>query len=247
MIDTSTHEGNRLNLINCSLVRLESPDFEFCDMCQELRKLNERDIVDQKIDTVVTDRWITEAVYHHDKQTVELVERIFIQGDSRYQDWEYFDDRHKVASFIFHNAIKIEEIPSPSSIRVRHYRSVTEPQASEKEIAIAIMKSFGYQYRGQEQEVYGGVADLLMRDSRRRVTALVECCSCKVSKAINYSVTRNNELWVFTKDSSIYKIIRAKNWSKMYRFHKEYAIIEQRRLWNRYMAKKDAYMLKRSR
>jgi hypothetical protein len=136
------------------------------------------------------------------EESRNLVYSVLNQGDSRYND-PY--DEYLLAAFLLHKSIIIEkrEIPPIAKTPLINLALIKGPQEKEKYVATMLLKKEGFQDNeiSFEQWIQGGKADVLAI-SKQKIIA-VECCSCRVSKIIDYLSEENAdiEVWVFTRGS----------------------------------------------
>jgi len=154
----------------------------------------------------------------------KLICNVLNQGDSRYNDPEA---EKILAFFIEKEAISIREkeipkIKKPEERILRHF-----VQNDEKNIAEILLKINGF----NEQEIFferrffGYVPDVLAE--KEGFIILVECCSCRVSKIIDY-LPYADEIWVLTRGEDPWEekplsekmqwfvFKKAGNWGKVY-------------------------------
>ena len=128
------------------------------------------------------------------EEAKKLVDNILIQGDSRYYDSE---GELMLSRFIFNKAIIIEEqeIPSIDEPTEEELSKIYGVQKVEKYVAKTILKRKGF----QDNEIFFERAFLDYRPDilieKEDIILVVECCSCKVSKIIDY-LHEINEIWI---------------------------------------------------
>ena len=149
---------------------------------------------------------------------MELVEEIFPQGDSRYND---FQTEELVCSFIEKKGIQIEKrIIIDTKITKKEMENIKGPQEYPKAIATEILKKEGYDLIGYERKFRGGIVDVLAKD-RFGNTIAIECYACRTMKAVEYLEEDNTVLWIIpatdekeflSNTLSLYIIKRGINW-----------------------------------
>lgn len=161
-------------------------------------------------------------------KTIAMIEDIFEQGDSRYND-EY--SATIVASFVENEAIKIEKssirgIKEPSEDELKE---IGPPQSYYKFFGKKWLEIGGYKLIGFEIPFSGCRADILAKHTSKNETVAVECCSCATEKAIEYLKNKNTVLWVLSLsenpyiDNSIplFIIKRGPNWDKYLKLYNQ--------------------------
>ena len=160
------------------------------------------------------------------EENVALVTDIFTQGDSRYYD-SY--EINLVANFLDKEAIIIEkskilEYPCTD----KEISRMEPPQAYYKLQAKKRLESDGYKILGFELLLNGGRVDVLAKNEEKGEIVAVECCSCRVSKAIDYLEEDNVVLWIVSLSETgleselpFFIVRRGVNWLKTIRSHKE--------------------------
>lgn len=164
------------------------------------------------------------------KEAWETVWDILSQGDSRYNDPE---SELILANFIINEAISLEEreIPKMKEPTDKELGNLFEIQREEKYLAKYLLKQQGFQddeifferrFRGSQPDVFAEKEDKII---------LVECCSCRVSKIIDF-LLEVEEVWIITRGESPWKIHplfekmqwfvfkKGRNWNKVLEFEK---------------------------
>lgn len=158
---------------------------------------------------------------------IDIVEDIFQQGDERYNDTQSAVD---VAEFIDNNAIIIEKVEIDAiKIPKKEIESIIGPQQYYKALAKLFLDKKGYKFIGYERNFPGGVVDILAEDNLGNTIA-IECCSCRISKAIAYLEEENTILWVLSLSNELVEatkfplfiIKRGPNWDKVYKKYKNW-------------------------
>ncbi len=131
------------------------------------------------------------------QKSIDLINDIFVQGDTRYGDYW---NAHMVASFLDNKGIEIEKIlitnkEEPSKEELRR---IGGPQKYYKFIGKQLLEAKGYQITGFEIPFRGGRADILAENPSKRDIIAVECCSCRITKAIDYLGWKNTTLWILS-------------------------------------------------
>lgn len=129
------------------------------------------------------------------EEAVKLVWDILEQGDSRYNESEA---ERILSSFLFNQAILLEEKPFPNIGKPKREDLFKHfIQGQEKYIAKILLNLDGF----NNDEIF---YERMFLDSRPDVFAekqdkkiIVECCSCRVSKVINF-LSEADELWILT-------------------------------------------------
>jgi len=132
-------------------------------------------------------------------ENYNFVEKVLVQGDSRYLDPHSADI---LAHFLSENAITTTEHKIPLLIEPtnKELEKINEPQKLAKYIAKILLISEGF----SDAEIF---FERNFGDDRPDVAALnsskeifVECFSCRVNKVIDY-LSQNRALWVLTSGS----------------------------------------------
>lgn len=159
------------------------------------------------------------------QEAMNLVYNILNQGDSRYNAPE---DEKILAGFLINEAIFLEENPFPRMEEPNQEDiSKHSVQGWEKQIAQAILKTKGFDNTEIffEKRFYGYVPDVLAE--KESLTIIVECCSCKTSKIIDY-LSKAEEVWVLTRGEKPWEekplfdkmqwfvFKRGSNWERIY-------------------------------
>ena len=155
---------------------------------------------------------------------------MLIRGDARYNDTE---SEFELASFLFSGAVLLEErvlsaLPSPTRKNLKLHRV----QGEEKCVAQLLLKRQGFedQHISFEEQFYGSIPDVLARKDDALI--LVECCSCRVSKIIEYlSAIETKEAWIITsldfEDVQWFVFQRGKGWEEVF---SRFEALKRRRL-----------------
>jgi len=167
-------------------------------------------------------------VFKATSNTIRDVDDIFQQGDYRYTDpWSSII----VAGFIDNNAIKIdkEKIRWDEEPSKEELGKIRPPQQFYKFIGRNILEEKGCQFIAFEAAFCGGKVDILAEKSSTNEAVAVECCSCRISKAIDYLKRENTILWIISRveiplstESTLYIIRRDWNWNKFMRIYQNY-------------------------
>lgn len=161
-------------------------------------------------------------VYKATDDTIREVIDIFEQGDYRYTDpWNAII----VAGFIDNNAIRIERKEEiMPTINHEKTNKIKGPQEVFKLYAKQIAEKKGFKVKEYESSFLGGKADVFAVKNEMKL--LVECCSCRISKAIDYLNEPNTLLWIMLRDIKdkiiFFEFSRGKSWSDFNKFHNEY-------------------------
>jgi hypothetical protein len=162
------------------------------------------------------DRYIIR--YKPTPKAMEKVEEIFKQDDGRYVDpWKHII----AAGFIAHHAISITSkiIKSPKIGKIPEHKG---PQKELKRIAAWLLRETGFNIKGCEIRIPGGVADMIGASKEKQI--VIECGPCRIDKPIDYLENPNNILWILTRKNDnvvLHEIKRGKNWKKFLKFHKK--------------------------
>ena len=131
--------------------------------------------------------------------TERLIESIFPQGDTRYND---FYAEEIVASFIKMNGIQIDKrIIKKEKITKKDLQNINGPQRLPKAIATKLLKKEGFDFIGYERKFMGGIADVLAVNKQNN-KVVVECYSCRTMKAIDYLEHEDTILWIMSSQDS---------------------------------------------
>ena len=129
------------------------------------------------------------------EETTDLIDNVLKQGDNRYNDTEA---ERILSSFLINHAVSVEERDFPEIEEskegdlVKHF-----VQGQEKYIAKILLKMNGF----KDNEIFferrfnGSAPDVFAE--REKSTVLVECCSCRVSKIIDF-LSKVDEMWILT-------------------------------------------------
>lgn len=163
------------------------------------------------------------------QEALRIVWNLFNEGDSRYDD---SISERILADILFSSAVSIEEreIPSISAPAEQDLREFSHlSQNDEKYIAKFLLKKEGF----QDTEIFSEVKHLNSRPDIFAISeskkVIVECCSCRVSKVLEYLSEENSEFWLITKGNPPWQeskfemkkwfiFHRGENWGK---FNKE--------------------------
>ena len=129
------------------------------------------------------------------EEAIDLIYNILNQGDSRYNDAE---SEKILSSFLVNKAIFLEKVDLPN-IKNPNKEEIIKHfvQGEEKYIAKKLLELKGFKENEifYERSFLGSVPDVLAEKNGKVV--IVECCSCRVSKIIDY-LSNINEFWVLT-------------------------------------------------
>jgi len=179
-------------------------------------------------------------VYKANDQTIRKVIDIFQQGDYRYTDpWNAII----VACFIDGNAITMERkeemIPN---LKHEKNNKIKGPQEIFKLYAKQIAEKKGFVIKGYEYSFSGGKTDVFAVKNKTKLA--IECCSCRISKAIDYLNEPNTLLWVMLRDIKdkiiFFEFSRGQNWSDYNKFHNEYMESQIRKHYDRLFGSKQS-------
>ena len=171
------------------------------------------------------------SVYRAKHETFQMVREIFQQGDMR-----YYDDFEAVtvAGFIDNDAIFVNkrEAKIPKEPSATDLQSIKGPQKMFKYLGRVIAESDGYTLEAYEEPISGGFVDIYA--TKRREKLYIECCSCRMSKALDFLSLHNAKLWVIQRKISdgkvtIHEFRRGKNWTDFNKFHEEYTMSQMAR------------------
>lgn len=129
------------------------------------------------------------------EKATDIIENILKQGDSRYNDSE----AEKIFSLFFANdTILLEEKNLPLIKKPEKEETIKHSvQGEEKYIAQYLLRLKGFEdneiffertFRSSKPDVLGEKGDLIIP---------VECCSCRISKIIDF-LSEVNEVWIIT-------------------------------------------------
>ena len=129
------------------------------------------------------------------EEAMNLVYSILNQGDSRYNSYE---NELLLSDFILKEAVSLEEEDISNMQQPKEELHFSEVQADYKLVAKTLLKQQGF----QDNKIF---FERRFRNSRPDVLAekqgkiiLVECCSCRISKIIDY-LEEADEVWVITR------------------------------------------------
>lgn len=158
------------------------------------------------------------------EEAMNLVRTILNQGDTRYNDTKA---EVTLSSFLLNQAISIKEKEIPLTKKPKERIPRHFVQNDEKIIAEILLKMKGFN-KSQiffERRFFGSVPDVLAE--KEGFLVLVECCSCRISKIIEY-LPNVNEIWVLTigenpwEEKPLFEKMqwfifkKAKNWDRIY-------------------------------
>jgi len=133
----------------------------------------------------------------------EIVSKILIQGDIRYIDPE---NEYILADFLLNKGISLEKRKIPKTendIKSNSKFIRSKVQLIYKLFAKDMLKREGF----KEEEIYFERRFLGLRPDvfaeKGNKTILVECCSCKISKIIDF-LSEVDEVWVITRGENPY-------------------------------------------
>ena len=162
-------------------------------------------------------------------KSIALVEDIFQQGDKRYGD----NPRAvTVASFLDNKAIEIEKISitpiqNPSK---EELKDIKPPQEYYKFVGKKLLEEKGYKLMGFEVPFCGGIADILAKNPSKKETIAVECCPCRIDKAIKFLENKDTILWILSlgktglpdEEIPLFVVKRGPNWDKSFKTYKQF-------------------------
>ena len=189
--------------------------------------------------TLFNDLKELKKAYNATDETIKKVIEVFQQGDYRYTDpWNAII----VAGFLDNNAINMErkEEEIPVNLSNLELEKIKGPQANFKLFSKKIAEEKGFTIKDYESSIAGGKTDILaVKDD---LTLLIECCSCRISKATDYLSQPNTHLWVMlknlTKKIVIFEFTRGKNWTTFNKFHNGYLMNQIQKNYNALFPKK---------
>jgi hypothetical protein len=174
-----------------------------------------------------------QRAYRAKEGTIKKVVQIFQQGDYRYSDpWNAII----VAGFLDNKAINMErKEENKPDIKDGDLGTVKGPQEVFKLYAKKIAEKEGFSIKEYESFISGGKTDILaVRNSKK---LLIECCSCRISKAIDYLSIPDTSLWVLLRNFKdkiiIFEFSRGKNWDIFNKFHNEYMMNQLHKHYDR--------------
>jgi len=98
-----------------------------------------------------------------------------------------------------------------------------------KHIARKFLEKEGFKFLFYEKKIYGGRVDMLMENTKNGNKMAVECCSCRIDKAIDFLKEGGNKLMIVISPDTFdpkyidYVIVeRGPNWDKFLKFHEDY-------------------------
>ena len=150
-----------------------------------------------------------------------MIKDIFEQGDPRY-DNDY--SAYSVARFYENKGIIIDKklIKDRFKPSEEELNKITPPQQYYKFIGRKILERYFYKFICYEASFAGYRPDILAKHHHHNETLLVECKSCRTSKAIIYLKEKGAVLWVLSMTETglphepipLYIIKRGPNWHK---------------------------------
>ena len=156
----------------------------------------------------------------NDTEAIQKVRDIFQQGDGRYENPE---NAVLVSQFIENKAIKIEKkILTDIEVSEKESEGVRAPQQIYKVIGKRLLENLGYESIIFEVSIPGGRVDILA-ESKNKETIAVECCSCRIDKAIDF-LKEGFVLWILSygngpivKELPLYIVKKGENWDPYFR------------------------------
>ena len=168
-----------------------------------------------------------------------LIDEVLKQGDTRYNDTEAEDT---LALFLTDQAISIEEKDFPEIEEskekdiVRHF-----VQGQEKHIAKILLMKQGFKNSEIffERRFNGSTPDVFAE--KEGLTFLVECCSCRVSKIVDF-LSKADEVCVLTlgenpwEEKPLFKKMqwfvfrKGPNWNKIYKDFRKRKTVELKKV-----------------
>jgi len=161
------------------------------------------------------------------QEVLDLVYNILNQGDSRYNDPH---EENLLAQALLSNGVSLEKLKIPL-IEEPSYEDLVVlrgVQAHEKYISKIMLLERGFKHSEIffERSFRGSRPDVLAETEEGRVVIPVECCSCRVSKILDY-LEEAREVWIITRGLPPWEKIpylkekmelfifkRGKNWKK---------------------------------
>lgn len=152
-----------------------------------------------------------------------IIENVFIQGDSRYFNPYEIEE---LAYFLSIDGISIEKFDIDGLINENKKSKWAGHrgggvQHREKELLTSIFKKLKFKIYGYEVSRTGGIPDVTA--IKGNLIVVGECQACRISKAWEYLVKDNVELWIFQNycksdmslDMKLFIVKRGKNWNKV--------------------------------
>jgi len=107
---------------------------------------------------------------------------------------------------------------------IKEIDEINGPQQYYKALAKRVSDKKGYRFIGYEKNFPGGIVDALAEDTSGNKIA-IECCSCRISKAISYLEEENTILWILSISDKpievtkypLFIIKRGPNWDAVYK------------------------------
>jgi len=170
-------------------------------------------------------------------KSITFIREAFQQGDIRYEDPE---GAHRLAHFLDNKAIEIEKIMiSDIEVSAEELKGVKPPQEVYKIIARRFLEKEGYHIIGYERWLCGGKVDVLAQHSSNKTVVAVECCSCRITKALDFLERENTILWILSLGESfpihelpLFIVKRGPNWEKSIELYHQDRISELRKIKN---------------
>ena len=177
-----------------------------------------------------------------DEVRVWIIENL-TQEDSRYLIPESFE---LLIDFIYNEAIVIEEheLPEINEPSSEELSKIPSPQSYHKYIGSKLLQlnNFKKEHIKFEYPFYNRKADVYVNQDNKKI--IIECCSCNLSKPIEYLEEPNTELWVITQGfgswenfsksyESLWFILRkGENWDKCHKEYNEDFLAEIKKIQN---------------
>lgn len=162
-------------------------------------------------------------------KSIALIEDIFQQGDARYEDYPRVA---MVASFLDNKAIEIEKISITGikNLSKEELKDIKPPQQYYKFVGKKLLEEKGYELVGFEIPFCGGIADILAENPLKKEAIAVECCPCRIDKAIKYLENKNTILWILSlgktglpdEEIPLFIVKRGPNWDKYFKIYKKF-------------------------
>lgn len=161
-------------------------------------------------------------IYNTSFETVKKVMGMFFQDDFRYLN---LYDEIMVAGFIDNKAISIKKGNFKEEEIKKSKMKMKGPQQDLKQVAVRLLKERGFEIKGFEVGIRGGIVDLLASKENQQIA--VECGPCRVDKAIEYLKIPNTILWLLTRKNEkseyvLFEIKRDENWDEFFKRHENY-------------------------
>ncbi len=114
-------------------------------------------------------------------------------------------------------------------------KSIKGPQKIFKFYATKIAEKDGFKVKEYEPSILGGKADVLAINKDNRL--FIECCSCRINKAVDYLSKPNTFLWImlknFTDKITIFEVSRGKKWTQFKKYHDRYTMNQISKYYNK--------------